>query len=94
VMLGQDGAAIGTRAARRQRAGRARRRQAGGGGVGVPARARTPEGMQPTQAAAFELDHAGAAQVGDARDLASRVRPRAADAGAQREDAALGPWDA
>ena len=50
--------------------------------------------MQPAQPAALELDHAGAGQVGDARDLGPRVRPRAADASAQGEDAALGPGHA
>ena len=54
-------------------------------------RARAPEGVQPAQAAALERDHARPAQVGDARDLGPRVGLRRADAGAQREHAALGP---
>ena len=90
VMLGQDGAALPGAAA-------------GGTGVPVPgaavtavvvragvlARARAVEGAQPAQAAALERDDARAPQMGDARDLAARVRAQAPDAGAQAEHAAL-----
>ena len=90
VMLGQDGAAPAGRAARRQRAPAVPAGAATEVGMRVLARARAPEGVQPAQPAALERDHARTAQVGDARDLGPRVGPRGADAGAQREDAALG----